>query len=269
MAENMLLVDNNYEGRFFMCTTCKTKSAFPHDSTSRVTCQNQQCADYLGPRQARAVFRVGEDFSDEYLKTCSPEEISSLVRESSISINQARRAIGLGPHTEDTTRDPRFLEAAMEEMAQGNYAKNEAIAFTKLPEHLMADAEWAWKAGLAAAEMKVDDILRKADVRPVNEEFKSKVEPTDPVLHVLWEVQTGQITREAARDKLMVERIGTIDTIGAVSYSKVELDALRWLWKKLKGAAEIDPIQPHTYELPDTSIDPPCAICGKQPEEHQ
>lgn len=32
---------------------------------------------------------------------------------------------------------------------------------------------------------------------------------------------------------------------------------------------ERDHPKPHAYELPDTSIDPPCAICGKQPEEHQ
>ena len=48
-------------------------------------------------------------------------------------------------------RHPAFVEAAMKEIAQGRYAKNESIAFADLPEFLMEEAEWAWRAGWEAA----------------------------------------------------------------------------------------------------------------------
>ncbi len=38
----------------------------------------------------------------------------------------------------------------MQEFAQGAYAKNESMAFAEIPEHLMAEAEWAWDAAYKA-----------------------------------------------------------------------------------------------------------------------
>jgi hypothetical protein len=45
----------NYEARIFKCTVCEAKSSFIITSSNKPTCQNPDCADYLGLKIDRAV----------------------------------------------------------------------------------------------------------------------------------------------------------------------------------------------------------------------
>lgn len=73
--------------------------------------------------------------------------------------------------------------------------------------HRLMEREQA-RLALVEAEsiniMQQAGIMSEEEVRMSEEEVRMKngLGPSDPVLHVLWEVQVGVITREAARDLL-------------------------------------------------------------------
>jgi hypothetical protein len=73
---------------------------------------------------------------------------------------------------------PAFKEAAYRELAQGAYAKNEALAFVDIPDFLMADSLWAWEAGWQAA---FDSLgLTPARIRELEAQYHAALEPVGP-----------------------------------------------------------------------------------------
>lgn len=58
---------------------------------------------------------------------------------------------GVATMTLSRSYHPAFREAAYRELAQGSYKDNESIAFVDIPDHLMAESQWAFDAGWEAA----------------------------------------------------------------------------------------------------------------------